>query len=105
LFTRQNCDNVQSFSLILLLVGDMGNSSNFLLNSENVRDKQKALAECIERQQKAFKIHESTINFQTMPQHGNELLENSIEIKSQKLKLLFGDILLSESLQQIAELK
>jgi hypothetical protein len=101
---RYNYD-IQSFGLVVLLVGEIGNFINSHDSSIKARRFQKTLAECVELQQQAFKTHELTENFQMMPQHGNEIPKNSSKMNFQKLKLLIGDLLHAKSSQKLAELR
>jgi hypothetical protein len=104
LLTRQHYD-IQSFGLIILLIGEIGNSMNSSKTIFIDRKIQNDLAECYECQQQALIIHESIMNFQTNSENGTVLSKNSPEMKSQMLKLLIGDLLIAKSIKQIAELQ
>jgi hypothetical protein len=107
LTSKQDCD-IQSFGLIVLLVAQMGNEGKVFENFDkkySVQDEQKILAECIESQRLSFTVHEAIKNYQLMPQHGNEFFENSNEMKTQKLTLLGGDILMARSMHKLFEFR
>lgn len=92
----------------MLLVSQMGNEGKVFDNlnkRHSVQESQKILAECIESQRLSFKVHEAIKNFQLMPQHGNEFYESSNEMKTQKLTLLGGDILMAKSMHKIFEFR
>jgi hypothetical protein len=103
LTTKQNCD-IQSFGLVVLLVSQIGNDGKTFESfdkTHSVQNEQRILAECIESLRLSFTVHEAIKNFQLLPQHGNEFYENSTEMKTQKLTLLGGDILLAKSMHKI----
>lgn len=86
----------------------MGNEGKSFENFDKkyfVQNDQRILAECIESQRLSFTVHEAIKNYQLMPQHGNELFENSNEMKTQKLTLLGGDILMARSMHKLFEFR